>query len=77
MNSPKIFLGPSWVTLAVHNHTQQRGILMATKTPYYNDELPTLRVPWALKVSDFDELLLVSAMRALNMTTVRQIFLAI
>ncbi len=33
---------------------------MAKKTPYYNDELPTLRFPWALKVSDFDELLLVS-----------------
>lgn len=33
---------------------------MATKTPYYNDELPTLRFPWALKVSNFDEILLVS-----------------
>ena len=33
---------------------------MATKTPYYNEELPTLRFPWALKVSDFRELLLVS-----------------
>ena len=33
---------------------------MAIKTPYYNDELPTLRFPWALKISDFDEMLLVS-----------------
>jgi 2-iminobutanoate/2-iminopropanoate deaminase len=33
---------------------------MITKTPYYNDELPKLRFPWALKVSGFDELLLVS-----------------
>ncbi|NOZ41451.1 MAG: RidA family protein [Planctomycetes bacterium] len=33
---------------------------MVDKTPYYNDELPTLRFPWALKVSDFSELLLVS-----------------
>ena len=29
-------------------------------TPYYNDQLPTLRFPWALKVSDFNEILLVS-----------------
>ncbi len=33
---------------------------MATKTPYCNEELPTLRFPWALKVSNFSELLLVS-----------------
>ena len=33
---------------------------MTTKTPYYNEELPTLRFPWALKVSKFSELLLVS-----------------
>ena len=33
---------------------------MATKTPYYNEELPTLRFPWALKVSNFSELLLIS-----------------
>ena len=33
---------------------------MVKKTPYYNDELPTLRFPWALKVSDFKEMLLVS-----------------
>ena len=33
---------------------------MVTKTPYYNDELPSLRFPWALKVSDFKELLIVS-----------------
>jgi len=33
---------------------------MATKTPYYNDELPKLRFPWALRVSNFNELLLVS-----------------
>ncbi len=33
---------------------------MATKTPYYNDELPTVHFPWALKVSNFSELLLVS-----------------
>ncbi len=33
---------------------------MTSKTPYYNDELPTLRFPWALKVSDFSKLLLIS-----------------
>ena len=33
---------------------------MATKTPYCNEELPTLRFPWALKVSYFSELLLVN-----------------
>jgi len=33
---------------------------MAKKIAYYNDELPTLRFPWALKVSDFNEILLVS-----------------
>ena len=33
---------------------------VATKTPYYNHDLPTLRFPWALKVSDFSERLLVS-----------------
>ena len=33
---------------------------MATKTPYFNESLPTLRFPWALKVSNFSELLLVS-----------------
>ena len=33
---------------------------MATKTPYCNEELPTLRFPWVLKVSNFSELLLVN-----------------
>ena len=33
---------------------------MAKKTAYYNDELPTLRFPWALKVTDFKEILFVS-----------------
>ena len=33
---------------------------MATKTPYYNDELPRVNFPWALKVSDFEDILLVS-----------------
>ncbi len=35
-------------------------MLMAHKTPYYNQDLPTLRLPWALKVSDISEVLLVS-----------------
>lgn len=39
---------------------------MATKTPYYNEELPTLRFPWALKVSNFSELLLVSGHADVN-----------
>jgi enamine deaminase RidA (YjgF/YER057c/UK114 family) len=33
---------------------------MAKKAAYYNDELPTLRFPWALKISDFNGILLVS-----------------
>ena len=33
---------------------------MAKKTAFYNDELPTLWFPWALKVSDLNEILLVS-----------------
>ena len=33
---------------------------MAIKTPYHNDTFPKLNFPWALKVTDFSELLFVS-----------------
>lgn len=39
---------------------------MAIKTPYDNEELPPVNFPWALKVSGFEELLLVSGHADLN-----------
>ncbi len=63
----RILSGSVKLLLAVRNlenihklNRKPEGMFMATKTPYYNNQLPTLRFPWALKVSDFNEILLIS-----------------